>query len=57
MTGARDWRVWRPAIWLALLGLAVLVLVNPPYVGVLLLGAALGVALRIMRRSHGRPRN
>ncbi len=62
-----SWRAWRPAIWLAMVGVAVLVLINPPYVGILLLGAALGVALRIarrrdatgprLRRSDGRSRN
>jgi hypothetical protein len=57
-----SWRVWRPAIWLAMVGIAVMLLVNPPYIGVLLIGGALGVALRIGRRrgdprlgrSHGR---
>ena len=65
MTGGNEvsWRRWRPAIWLVLFGVAALCLVNP-LVGILLLGAALGVALRIasgrrpgtlrLRRNHGR---
>jgi uncharacterized membrane protein len=42
-----DWRVFRPAIWLAMLGVAVMLLVAPFYLGAVLLGAAIGVALRI----------
>jgi hypothetical protein len=51
MTG--DWRIYRPAIWLAMLGIAVLLLLSPPYFGVLLIGAAIGVAVRIERRRRG----
>lgn len=47
MTG--DWRDFRPAIWLAMVGIAVMLLVNPPYVGAVFAGAAIGVALRIRR--------
>ena len=47
MTG--DWRVYRPAIWLAMLGLAVVLVVNP-YAGALLLGAAIGIAGKISRQ-------
>jgi len=45
-----DWRVFRPAIWMAMLGVALILLLNPPYVGALVLGASIGVALRIRRR-------
>lgn len=45
-----DWRDWRPAIWLAMLGVALILLVNPPYVGAVLLGAAIGAAIRIYQR-------
>lgn len=48
MTG--DWRIWRPAIWLAMLGIAVVLLVDPPYIGAIPLGAAIGVAIRIEQR-------
>ena len=48
MTG--DWRTFRPAIWLAMLGIALALLVNPPYIGVGVVGGAIGVALRIERR-------
>ena len=45
-----DWRMFRPAIWLAMLGIAVMLLVAPFYLGAVLLGAAIGVALRIEQR-------
>lgn len=48
MTG--DWRDWRPAIWLAMLGIAVMLLVTPFYIGAVFLGASLGAALRIGQR-------
>jgi hypothetical protein len=56
MTG--DWRDWRPAIWLTMLGIAVMLLVNPFYVGAIFIGAAIGVAMRIhqRRRALARPR-
>ncbi len=41
-----DWRDWRPSIWLAMLGIAVALLVNPPYVAAIFWGAAIGIALR-----------
>lgn len=45
-----DWRVYRPAIWLAMLGIAVVLLVYPPWIGAAPIGAAIGVALKIRRR-------
>jgi hypothetical protein len=45
-----DWRVYRPAIWLAMLGVAVILLVNPAWIGAAPIGAAIGVALKIRRR-------
>ncbi len=45
-----DWRIWRPAIWLAMLGVAVCLLINPPYVGAVFIGAAIGAAIRIQQR-------
>ncbi len=47
-----DWRVYRPAIWLAMLGIAVLLVFGAPigYAGVVLLGAAIGVGFRIQTR-------
>jgi hypothetical protein len=47
MTG--DWRDWRPAIWLAMLGIAVMLLA-PFYYGAIFLGAAIGAAIRIRQR-------
>jgi hypothetical protein len=46
----RDWRAFRPAIWLAMLGIALTLLVNPPYIGVAVLGGAIGSAARIQMR-------
>jgi hypothetical protein len=48
MTG--DWRDWRPAIWLTMLGIAVVLLVSPFYLGALFFGAAIGAAIRIRQR-------
>ena len=48
MTG--DWRDFRPAIWLAMLGLAVMLLVTPFYFGAVFLGASIGAAVRIQQR-------
>jgi hypothetical protein len=50
MTG--DWRDYRPAIWLAMLGLAVILVVPSPvgYVGAVALGGAIGVAIRVNQR-------
>jgi hypothetical protein len=49
-----DWRDFRPAIWLAMLGLAVMLLVAPFYFGALFLGAAAGTAIRIRQRQRQR---
>jgi hypothetical protein len=43
----RNWTRFRPAIWLAMLGVALVLVVNPPYVGAIFLGAAIGVALKV----------
>jgi hypothetical protein len=48
MTG--DWRDYRPAIWLTMIGVAVMLLVSPPYVGAIFLGFAIGAAIRIRQR-------
>jgi len=48
MTG--DWRDWRPAIWLTMIGIAVLLLVSPFWIGALFFGAAIGAAIRINQR-------
>ncbi len=48
MTG--DWRDYRPAIWLAMIGVAVALVVNPWYYGAVFLGAAIGAAIRIRQR-------
>jgi hypothetical protein len=48
MTG--DWRDYRPAIWLAMLGVAVMLLISPAYLGAVPLGAAIGAAIRIRQR-------
>jgi len=48
MTG--DWRDFRPAIWATMIGIALILLVSPPYVGAIFLGAAIGLAIRISQR-------
>ena len=48
MTG--DWRDFRPAIWLAMLGVAVMLLISPFWYGAVFLGAAIGAAIRIEQR-------
>jgi hypothetical protein len=48
MTG--DWRDYRPAIWLTMLGIAVILLVSPFWIGALFFGAAIGAAIRITQR-------
>jgi hypothetical protein len=54
MTG--DWRDFRPAIWLAMLGIAVMLLVVPFYFGAVFVGAAIGAAFRIrQRRRRAKP--
>jgi hypothetical protein len=45
-----DWRDFRPAIWAAMLGIALILVLNPPYVGAVFLGAAIGIAIKIERR-------
>ena len=45
-----DWKDWRPAIWLAMLGVAVALLVNPWYIAAIPFGAAIGAAIRIQQR-------
>lgn len=52
MTG--DFRDFRPAIWLAMLGVAVFAVLNV-YVGICLMGAAIGVGLRIRTRRRRIP--
>jgi hypothetical protein len=45
-----DWRDYRPAIWLAMLGIALALVFDPPYVGAVLIGASIGVALKTARQ-------
>lgn len=45
-----DWRVYRPAIWLAMLGVALILLVAPAYIGAVVLGVSIGVGARIYTR-------
>jgi hypothetical protein len=50
-----DWRVYRPAIWLAMLGIALLLIVSSlPFIGATVLGVAIGVALKIATRRRRR---
>ena len=52
MTG--DWRDFRPAIWLTMIGIAIMLLVAPFYIGALFIGAAIGAAVRIEQRRRRR---
>jgi hypothetical protein len=45
-----DWRDWRPAIWLTMLGIAVMLLFSPFYFGAIFIGAGIGAAIRINQR-------
>jgi hypothetical protein len=45
-----DWKIWRPAIWLVMLGIAVMLLLSPWYLGAVFFGAAVGSAIRIQQR-------
>lgn len=47
-----DWKIWRPTIWLAMLGIAVALLVGPWYFSALFFGAAIGSAIRIRQRQR-----
>jgi hypothetical protein len=45
-----DWRDFRPAIWMTMLGIAVVIVVRPAYIGAVFFGAAIGLAIRIRQR-------
>ena len=45
------WNRYRPVIWLAMLGIALLLLVSPALIGFLVLGMAAGVAFRLRFRA------
>jgi hypothetical protein len=49
MTATGDWRDYRPAIWLVMVGIAVMLLVNPWFIGAIFFGAAIGVAAKVHR--------
>jgi hypothetical protein len=49
-----SWREFRPAIWLAMLGIALALLLSPAYFGAVLIGASIGVAARVQVRRHRR---
>jgi Flp pilus assembly protein TadB len=51
-----DWRAFRPAIWLAMVGIALVLLISPPYLGAAPIGAAIGIALQVQRRRRRRRR-
>lgn len=44
-----DWRIYRPAIWLVMLGIALLLVING-YLGIAVIGAGLGTGIRIQTR-------
>ena len=54
-----DWRVFRPAIWLGMVGIAIMILVSPIYIGAAVVGGAIGMGLRVQtsrrRIARGQP--
>jgi hypothetical protein len=50
-----DWRRYRPAIWMAMLGIALMLLLSPAYIGAVLLGASIGIAIRVHQRQGPAP--
>jgi hypothetical protein len=41
------WRDFRPAIWLAMAGVALALVLSPAYFGAVLIGASIGMAARV----------
>jgi hypothetical protein len=50
----RNWHDWRPAIWLTMIGVALMLLLHPFFVGALFIGAGIGAGLRIRQRRRRR---
>jgi hypothetical protein len=48
-----DWRIWRPVIWLTMVGVGVMLVVTPAYLGAIFFGAAIGAGIRVERRRRG----
>jgi hypothetical protein len=44
-----DWRVFRPAIWTVMLGIALMLVLNG-YLGIIVIGFGLGIGLKIETR-------
>jgi hypothetical protein len=49
-----DWRAYRPAIWLTMIGIAIIIIVSPHYLGAFFIGGAIGAAIRIRQRERRR---
>jgi hypothetical protein len=49
MTMTGDWRDFRPAIWLVMLGIAVILVIKPWFLGAIFFGAAIGIAAKVYR--------
>ncbi|MEO8967496.1 MAG: hypothetical protein ABI355_07840 [Solirubrobacteraceae bacterium] len=47
---------YRPVIWLAMLGIALLLLVSPALIGFLVLGMSAGILFRLRFRASRQPR-
>ena len=48
-----EWKQWRPAIWLVILGIALMLIVSFP-LGIILVGGGIGAAVRIEQRRRAR---
>lgn len=49
MTATGDWRDYRLAIWMFMLGIAVVLVVKPWFLGAIFFGAAIGIAAKVYR--------
>jgi hypothetical protein len=49
MTATGDWRDYRVAIWMVMLGTAVVLVVKPWFLGAIFFGAAIGIAAKVYR--------
>jgi hypothetical protein len=49
MAPTGDWRDFRPAIWLVMLGIAFILLFKPWFIAAIFFGAAIGIAAKVVR--------
>ena len=49
-----DWKDYRPALWVTGLGVALTLLVSPPFIGAIVIGGGIGLALGTAGRRRRR---